>query len=199
MKTAIPVAILLGFCILPVSGTAQIPAETAPASVVATPLIEVEGRGIRRTTIEIPLCDVFCRNLDPHFISYRVAITVGGAVTGTLTEKDLEDEVARAVTRIFTGNATSQQMATLRDRLANARIGFEQGGCTLGFTEEVPDQPNPTFHGYELAYDVVWYGKGNRINLFELPLGAPPCPAALRNLMTHIISVARDVERRDRP
>jgi hypothetical protein len=195
MKTAISIAVLLGLGILPSSGVAQ----TAPAWISATSLLEVEARAFRTTTLEIPFCDVFCRNLDPHFISYRAAIAVGGTVAGTLTEKRLEDASARAMTRIFTGTATPQQMATLRDLLANARIGFEQGGCTVVFTEEVPNQPNPTFHVYELAYTVVWYGRGNRINLFELPLGAPPCPAPLRNLMTHVISVVRDAERRARP
>jgi len=90
-------------------------------------------------------------------------------------------------------------MATLPTLHADARIGLQQGGCTVGFAEEVANQPNPTFHSYELAYTAVRFGKGNRINLFELPLGAQPCQASLRNVMTHIVSVARDVQRRAKP
>ncbi|HWM91730.1 MAG TPA: hypothetical protein VN493_13260 [Thermoanaerobaculia bacterium] len=139
MKTAIPTLLLLGLCISRASGAAQIMTETAPLS-VATPLIEVEARGIRTTDIDIPLCGNTCDDLDPHFISYRVAITTGGTVAGTLTEKKLEDESARAVTRIFSGTATSSS----RWRLSLLFMPTPGSDSSRGAAPSVSPRRSPT-------------------------------------------------------
>lgn len=186
MKATIAMVFLLGLGLSPVSKA---------ASFSATPLLEVEGRGLRTTDVDIPLCGNTCDAIHPHFLSYRVAIMTGGAVVGTLTENDLENRATQAVTRAFRGNATPAQMATLRTLLTEARIGFQEGGCTAGFSEEVPDQPNPTRHDFLLSYSVLWFGKGKRVNYFELPLGAGACEAPLRNLMRHVAIIARDAAR----
>src|SRR5688572_29877879 len=119
----------------------------------------------------------------------------GGLVAGTLAENKLEDQSGSA-TSVFQGTATPAQMATLRSLLLDARTGIAQGGCAVGFAEEIVDEPNPTFHSYALSYSVLWYGKANRLNFFTLPQGASPCQASLRNLIKHILFVARDVTRR---
>jgi hypothetical protein len=188
MKAAIPIAVLLALGISPASGIAQ--------SFTATPLIEVEARGIRTTDVDIPLCGNTCQGIHPHFLSYRVAIMTDGTVVGSLTENDLENRSSRAVTRGFRGTVTPEQMAALRSLLLDTRIGFEEGGCTAGFSADVAQTQFPTRHNYLLAYSVLWFGRGNRANFFELPAGAEACEGSLRGLMQHILLVARDAAAR---
>ena len=188
MKAAIPIVALLSLGISPASGTAQ--------SFTATPLLEVEARGTRTTDVDIPFCGNPCDRIHPHFLSYRVAILTDGTVVATLTENDLENRSSPAETRGFRGTVTPEQMAALRSLLLETRIGLEEGGCSAGVSEELTGTRHPTRHNYLLSYSVLWFGRGNRAHSFELPVDAPACEDPLRDLMSHILLVARDAQRR---
>ena len=171
---------------------------TAAPSLAQVPLLEIEARGLRTTDVEISFCGPTCRDLYPRFLSYRLAFMTDGTAVGTLTENPLDDPSFGATTETFQGVASPQQAADLRSFLTAARIGFEPGGCSVVFAETVELKPYPKFNVYNLSYTVLWYGRGNRFNLFALPAGLPGCATSLRNLLRHAISVARDVQQSSR-
>lgn len=162
----------------------------------AVPVLEVEARGLRVTNVEIPFCGVACDRLYPEFLSLRYAFMRGGRVVGTVSVNELDDAAAGSTAVAFEGLATPAEMSALQSRLLTAAVGFEQGGCSVVFGEAIPDEPYPTTEIYELSYRLLWYGRGNRFNLFDLPLGIPACDPPLRNLVSYAVFLARDVQGR---
>jgi hypothetical protein len=186
----------LGLLVIAESGGARTAADEAGAVAAAVPLLEVEARGMRFPFAERSVCEGCVSTSEPLFISQRIAVMAGGTVVGALTENRTDDPSSGATTELFRGTASPQQLETLRSDLAAARVGFERGGCSVVRLELVSLPPMAIYNVYRLAYTVLWYGRGNRFNLFELPVGSPPCAAPLHEMLTDVIAVARDVQER---
>ena len=178
-----------------VAAVASWPAAAHPPTLAGTPLLELYGQGIQRTLRTIPNCGIppflACDYRNPRFASWHVVLFTDGRASVSIVENALQDS-AGAHAEAVLGPGDPSLFALVRQALAESRIGFARGDCWVS-----PDFPTPGTNDQAeiLRFDwrVTWYGRSNRIVVFELPV-QPALQPPLRDLPLCTDELARLIE-----
>jgi hypothetical protein len=152
---------------------------------LGAPLLQFHGNSIETTSLEIPFCGVACDFLDPTFVNHQMTLGADGFMTWVTVRNPLGDD-ARGSSTLVAGEGRPDLLRALTRRLQQARIGFAEGGCFVYYSEAFfTDDGVLGHHSQVLDGQLIWYGRGDRYRVIELPATADtlPCPQEMQRLI----------------
>jgi len=183
-----------------VCALASAPAVAHPPRVAGTPLLELYGRGLQRTLQAIPNCGLTppCDFRNPRFASWHVVLFTDGRASVSIVENALQD-AAGASGEAVLGLGDPALLAQVRQALAESRIGFAFGDCSVAAFFPTPGT-NDKVEVLDLDWQLSWYGRGNRVAVVELPDDAShTCDLALDRLVRSAVEYAHSVRQAASP
>lgn len=176
------------------------PAAAQPARIAGAPLLELYGQGIQRTLQALPNCGLTppCDYRNPRFASWHVTLFTDGRASVSIVDNALEDAAGASAEAVL-GPGDPSLLALVRRALAESRIGFAFGDCSVAAFFPTPGT-NDKVEVLDLDWQLTWYGRGNRMAVVELPADAShTCDAALDRLVRWAVEYAHSVRQAASP